>query len=155
MAPNQPFRLDKDSSNLSSRPLRDATALFNVDIINIYRLGGTPYKTWTHNNGKFWLYDFVPNEFLGARIYTFGYDKQNTLQSTDPWTQARKPWADSRVSTKLSLQFWIGLAQHGTPTSLYAAPFTAISSNPRPGSSEDCLSAPSQEPPGCLAPQSF
>ena len=45
-----------------------------ADVIAIHGLGGSAYKTWTHENGVLWLRDFAPNEFPGARIYTFGYD---------------------------------------------------------------------------------
>jgi hypothetical protein len=45
-----------------------------ADVIAIHGLGGSAYKTWTHENGLFWLQDVAPNEFPGARIYTFGYD---------------------------------------------------------------------------------
>jgi hypothetical protein len=44
------------------------------DIVAIHGLGGSAYKTWTHENGLFWLQDVALNEFPGARIYTFGYD---------------------------------------------------------------------------------
>ena len=46
----------------------------NVDIIAIHGLGGSIYKTWTSDNGRHWLRDFLPNEFPEARIYSFGYD---------------------------------------------------------------------------------
>jgi hypothetical protein len=68
------FRLDKESSTLSFEPSEGITTIYNADIIAIHGLGGTAYKTWTHSNGKLWLRDFAPNEFPGARIYTFGYD---------------------------------------------------------------------------------
>ena len=32
------------------------------------------YKTWTHDNGKLWLRDFLPEEQPSARIFTFGYN---------------------------------------------------------------------------------
>jgi hypothetical protein len=53
-----------------------------VDIIALHKIDGTPFKTWTHtevdSGGKktdtFWLRDFLPDVFPGARIYTYGYN---------------------------------------------------------------------------------
>ena len=33
----------------------EAARLYNADIIAIHGLGGTAHKTWTHENGIFWL----------------------------------------------------------------------------------------------------
>jgi hypothetical protein len=52
----------------------ETVAPYDVDIVAIHGLGGTAYKTWTHDNGRLWLRDFAPIQFPGARIYTFGYD---------------------------------------------------------------------------------
>jgi hypothetical protein len=49
-------------------------AKYDVDIIAIHGLGGTAFKTWTHDSGRMWLRDFAPSQFPGARIFTFGYD---------------------------------------------------------------------------------
>jgi hypothetical protein len=64
------------SAGLSSRVAgaNAASLRDKVDIVAIHGLGGTPFKTWTHENGKLWLRDFVPAQFSRARIYTFGYD---------------------------------------------------------------------------------
>lgn len=56
---------------------------FPVDIIALHGLGGTPHKTWTHTTkntptgeekGVFWLKDFLPLEFPGCRVFTYGYN---------------------------------------------------------------------------------
>lgn len=53
---------------------KDSIKQHEVDIVAIHGLGGTPRKTWTHENGKLWLEDFAPEVFPASRIYTFGYD---------------------------------------------------------------------------------
>ncbi|TVY80417.1 Protein SERAC1, partial [Lachnellula suecica] len=50
-----------------------------VDIIALHGINGNARTTWTHQHEKtkrkeFWLQDYLPLEFPGARIYTFGYD---------------------------------------------------------------------------------
>ncbi|KAE9373198.1 hypothetical protein N431DRAFT_455990 [Stipitochalara longipes BDJ] len=52
----------------------EATRPYNADTIAIHGLGGTAYKTWTHENGILCLRDIVRNKLPGVRIYTFGYD---------------------------------------------------------------------------------
>jgi hypothetical protein len=47
---------------------------FHADIIAVHGLGGDAFRTWTHENGTLWLRDFAPEQFPGARVYTFGYD---------------------------------------------------------------------------------
>jgi hypothetical protein len=66
--------LDKNHNTSDPRPVDDAATTYNADIIAIHGLGGTAFKTWTHGNGRLWLRDFAPNEFPGARVYTYGYD---------------------------------------------------------------------------------
>jgi hypothetical protein len=66
--------LNKNSFESSVKTFDETTETFNVDIVAVHGLGGTAFKTWTHRNGKNWLRDFAPNEFPGARVYTFGYD---------------------------------------------------------------------------------
>ncbi|KAG9234012.1 ankyrin repeat-containing domain protein [Amylocarpus encephaloides] len=49
-----------------------------VDIIALHGINGKAFKTWTYvgKQGKetFWLRDFLPVEFPGARVYTYGYN---------------------------------------------------------------------------------
>src|ERR1700684_2527676 len=49
-------RQDCDTVNVGNQ----SVGLNEVDIIAIHGLGGTPYKTWTHENGVLWLRDVVP-----------------------------------------------------------------------------------------------
>jgi len=46
------------------------------DIVAIHGINGDPFKTWTHENGALWLQDFLPKEFTGLRVFSFGYDAQ-------------------------------------------------------------------------------
>ena len=52
---------------------RDTTN-YVVDVVAIHGLGGDAFKTWTHENGKLWLRDFLLDDLPGARIFTYGYD---------------------------------------------------------------------------------
>ena len=54
--------------------LEGARQLCNVDIVAVHGLGGDAYKTWTHQNGKLWLRDFVPYQLPGIRVFSYGYD---------------------------------------------------------------------------------
>jgi hypothetical protein len=46
-----------------------------VDIIALHGINGDAYTTFTSpTSTSFWLRDFLPHSFPGARIYTFGYD---------------------------------------------------------------------------------
>jgi hypothetical protein len=45
-----------------------------TSIVAIHGLGGDAYGTWTHENGKLWLQDFLPFQIPEARILTYGYD---------------------------------------------------------------------------------
>ena len=47
---------------------------YDVDVIAIHGLGGSLYKTWTHENGKLWLRDFLPADVPSARVFSFGYN---------------------------------------------------------------------------------
>ena len=66
-------KLGENATGASSRSQVEVKP-HTADVIAIHGLGGSAYTTWTHENGVLWLRDFAPNEFPGARIYTFGYD---------------------------------------------------------------------------------
>jgi hypothetical protein len=48
--------------------------------VAVHGLGGDALKTWTAENGKMWLRDFLPDDLKNgaspcfARVMTFGYD---------------------------------------------------------------------------------
>lgn len=48
--------------------------LTNCSIIAVHGLGGDAYETWTDENGKLWLRDFLPVRLKTAQIFTYGYD---------------------------------------------------------------------------------
>lgn len=43
-------------------------------IVGVHGLGGDAEETWTDNNGKLWLRDFLPSQVRHARIMSYGYD---------------------------------------------------------------------------------
>ena len=47
-------------------------------IVAVHGLGGHWEKTWTHENGKLWLRDFLPSQLqdanVNARVMSFGYN---------------------------------------------------------------------------------
>lgn len=47
-----------------------------LDIVAVHGITGDAYDTWTHKNGKLWLRDFIPEDFPGARVFSFGYDAE-------------------------------------------------------------------------------
>jgi hypothetical protein len=74
-----PNRTDKyglillNPQNINSDSVR-AEEAFELDIVALHGITGDAYDTWTHENGKFWLRDFLPEDFPGARVFSFGYD---------------------------------------------------------------------------------
>ena len=46
---------------------------YSIDIVTIHGITGDAYDTWTHENGKLWLRDFLPKDIPGARVFSFGY----------------------------------------------------------------------------------
>lgn len=45
-----------------------------LDIIAVHGITGDAYNTWRHENGTIWLRDLLPQDFPGARVFSFGYD---------------------------------------------------------------------------------
>lgn len=43
-------------------------------IVAVHGLGGHYEHTWTHENGQWWLKDFLPNQISNARILSYGYN---------------------------------------------------------------------------------
>jgi hypothetical protein len=53
-----------------------------LSIIAVHGLNGHPTKTWTADNGRFWLQDFLPADLPYARIFTFGYNSKLTFSKS-------------------------------------------------------------------------
>ena len=54
--------------SLPKTPSSDTT----VDIVAVHGITGDAYNTWTEGE-KLWLRDFLPKDFPGARVFSFGY----------------------------------------------------------------------------------
>ena len=56
-------------------PFADAEVgkTYYVDIVAVHGIIGDAYDTWTHENGKSWLRDFLPEDLPGVRVFSFGY----------------------------------------------------------------------------------
>lgn len=67
------FLLNPQSSHFGGV---EAEETFLLDIVALHGITGDAYDTWTHENGKFWLRDFIPEDFPGARVFSFGYDAE-------------------------------------------------------------------------------
>ena len=58
---------------LTPEPQNEALPI-NVDIVAVHGLQGHYQKTWTDQNRKLWLQDFLPLALPAARIMSFGYN---------------------------------------------------------------------------------
>lgn len=54
--------------------LSEQTQAKTVDVVAVHGLMGDPFETWKHENGKFWLRDFLAKDLPFARIMAYGYD---------------------------------------------------------------------------------
>ena len=45
-----------------------------VDVVAVHGLMGDAFESWTHENRKMWLKDFLVEDVPFARIMPFGYD---------------------------------------------------------------------------------
>lgn len=72
------FTMSPDPQSISITERDPATGVmpktYSMDIVAVHGLTGDAYKTWTHENGKLWLRDFLSEDLRGARIFSFGYD---------------------------------------------------------------------------------
>jgi hypothetical protein len=50
--------------------------IYNVDIVAIHGLNGDAERTWTYENGTFWLRDLLHEDLPGARVFSYGYPSQ-------------------------------------------------------------------------------
>jgi hypothetical protein len=55
---------------------------YPIDIVAVHGFTGDAYSTWQHQNGEFWLQRFLPGEFPGARIFSFGYTAEKYSRGT-------------------------------------------------------------------------
>lgn len=48
--------------------------MLRVKLVAVHGLDGGPVFSWTADNKKLWLQDFLPGDIPHARILTYGYD---------------------------------------------------------------------------------
>ena len=53
-----------------------------VDVVVIHGLQGDAFKTWKHNNGSLWLWDFLSVDVSFTHIMTFRYDSTVTFSNS-------------------------------------------------------------------------
>ncbi|KAI9855703.1 MAG: hypothetical protein M1813_009665 [Trichoglossum hirsutum] len=74
-----------DGGDLSPTPTKEKHGLFEfresspdknytVDIVAVHGLGGDWEGTWTDDNGKLWLRDFLARDIPAARVMSYGYN---------------------------------------------------------------------------------
>ena len=69
-------RSDKDGLVLLNPATGQEQAKYNTDMIAVHGLGGDLFETWTHENKKLWLRDFLLADLPLTRVFTFGYNSQ-------------------------------------------------------------------------------
>jgi hypothetical protein len=83
-----PFLQEVYRPNRGQRPEID---LVFVHGLNPFSNQNHAYDTWTHQNGRCWLYHFLPDDIPEARIWIFGY---NSNVATDVSEARIKDHAD-------------------------------------------------------------
>ena len=61
---------------ISHSDANESPGEYPIDIVAVHGITGSAYSTWTckdKTNSALWLRDFLPQEFPGARIFTYGY----------------------------------------------------------------------------------
>jgi hypothetical protein len=72
--------LNPSDINTNAVPSADR---YSLDIVAIHGITGDAFGTWTHENGTNWLRDYLPKEFPGARIFTYGYPAEVLCSRSD------------------------------------------------------------------------
>jgi hypothetical protein len=52
--------------------------------VAVHGIAGDAHNTWTHENGQFWLRDFIPKFLPDARVISWGYN----IDTIEPLTNA-------------------------------------------------------------------
>ena len=69
-------------SSFTTPTYRSSDKLTVDSIVAVHGLDGHRERTWTAENGRLWLRDFLPLELPYARIFTFGYDSILTFSKS-------------------------------------------------------------------------
>lgn len=67
---------DDVANNEAAPGTCEGTESYLLDIVAVHGITGDAYHTWTHENKTLWLRDFLPEDFPGVRVFSFGYDAE-------------------------------------------------------------------------------
>ena len=69
--PSGEYNIELSISPIPSWPIADISS-----IVAVHGLGGDWERTWTDDNGKLWLRDFLPSQLPNARVMSYGYNSE-------------------------------------------------------------------------------
>ena len=85
-APIEPAPPPRENYGLFPLTPEDPSLQYTVDIVAVHGLGGDWENTWTADNGKLWLRDFLPDQLhqvkCEPRIFSYGYDASTVFSKS-------------------------------------------------------------------------
>jgi len=81
---------------------RDSRDEYPIDIVAVHGFTGDAFTTWQHKNGEFWLQSFLPKEFPGARIFSFGYNAEPFSRGTGGFETFANTLLEDLAAVRLS-----------------------------------------------------
>ena len=96
----------------SSLNVSEVRSDYLLDIVAIHGITGDAYDTWTHENGYFWIRDCLPQDFPGARVWSFGYDAALWSRSQGDITSFARSLLNSLTRERMNNKVDFGLVHH-------------------------------------------